>query len=272
MLLIGLRRIFTSKRIGKRVRKWLSSGDLVGNYFSKPVERVIWIYWAQGLKDAPEIVQYCIRSWQRQNPSWKVMILDDGTLHDFVDMSDLEPDINRTAYSDILRCRLLRKHGGVWTDATVLCATPLDQWLHAFTYGGFFAYSWPGRDRPIASWFLASVKNGALITRLASEVDDYWANGRSNPSTYFWLHFTFLYLTSVDRTFRKNWKRTPQVSAFVPHILQRMLTGGPVGKYHGALLSSPVHKLTWKHPISIKKLEETFVEARRALHSDPDVS
>lgn len=231
---------------------------------------MIWIYWAQGLDNAPDIVQYCIRSWQRHNPSWQVILLDDGIIHDFVDMSDLEPDINRTAYSDILRCRLLRQHGGVWTDATVLCSMPLDHWLHAFTYGGFFAYSWPGRDRPIASWFLASVKDGAVITRLTSEVDDYWANGRRIPSTYYWLHFLFLYLTIVDRNFRNQWKRIPRVDAFVPLILERLLLGRIAGDYHGPILSSPVHKLTWKKSISIRQVEEKIAEAQRSLQSGPD--
>jgi hypothetical protein len=221
-------------------------------------ERVIWLYWAQGLEGAPPLVRACVKSWQHHNPDWDVRLLDDENLHGFLDMSDISPKVNRTAYSDILRCRLLKKHGGVWADATVLCAAPLDDWLHMLTYSGFFAFSNPASDRPIASWFIAAAKGNYIIERLSSEVDAYWANGRREPSTYFWLHYTFLMLLVLDSRFRHLWQKCPRIHAYTPHMLQFLLTSTCDKLDISALRSSPVHKLTWKAEIRLEDLQEVL--------------
>ena len=256
-----IRDIFTSNLLRRITRKVEKSKHWRQNPPIQSLERKIWIYWAQGLEEAPEIVQYCINSWKQHNPTWDIVFLNDRTVGNFINASDLNKRINRTAYSDILRCRLLRQYGGVWVDATVLCTKPLDDWLNALMYSGFFVYSWPTSDRPISSWFMASVKGGKTITRLTIEVDDYWRNNRWKPSTYFWLHSIFLYLIVIDADFKKSWRMMPKVSAVFPLMLQRFLLGHIHDDYIDSILSSPVHKLTWKKELTVFQLEKTLARA-----------
>jgi hypothetical protein len=52
---------------------------------------------------------------------------------------------------------LLRRHGGVWADATCYCLQPLAEWLPSkLAPAGFFAFDRPAPDRMLASWFLAA--------------------------------------------------------------------------------------------------------------------
>ena len=96
--------------------------------------RVIWTLWLQGWSSAPEMPRACLESWRNRNPDWIVHALDERTLSNFIPRDRLE-QILRTprneieALSDRIRIELLSRYGGVWVDATTLCARPLDEWL-----------------------------------------------------------------------------------------------------------------------------------------------
>lgn len=99
-------------------------------------ERVpVWIFWAQGTEDMPEMVKLCISSVQRNFPE------DFCEIH-FLTMDDYEeyakvPDIvikklnagviTMAHFSDVLRSVLLYERGGWWIDATVFVAKAMDR-------------------------------------------------------------------------------------------------------------------------------------------------
>ena len=45
-------------------------------------ENVIWMYWKQGEKNAPDIVRRCIASVRRHAGSYRVIVLDENTFND----------------------------------------------------------------------------------------------------------------------------------------------------------------------------------------------
>ena len=152
-----------------------------------PPPKLIWFLWLQGLNEAPEIVRLCLDSWRRCNPGWEVRTLDRAGLDRLIDLSVIPAasleSASPQALSDIARVRLLAAHGGVWADASAFCVQPLDDWIWSELGGGFFAFSAPGRDRLISSWFLASAAGGPLISALDAAVVRYWSgpafqNGR----------------------------------------------------------------------------------------------
>jgi hypothetical protein len=138
----------------------------------------IWIYWHQGEGHAPPIVRMCISSWKRKNPRWHVHVLDRRSLDDYVSLSD-EIDLSRSdltmqKISNLVRLYLLRQHGGVWADATLFCAEPLDNWLPQYLSNGFFAFRNPGRDRLSSNWFIAADKDNVLLTELHRRYRDFF--------------------------------------------------------------------------------------------------
>jgi hypothetical protein len=251
------------------------------------IPKIVWILWFQGEVNSPWIVKRCIKSWQVLNPSWKVNILDDELIHQYLPNYQSPNRLPKPQQSDIIRLELLEKYGGVWADATTLCNKPLDDWLPAVTTSNFFVYHLPGKDRLISSWFIASSKNNPLINNLLVEFTAYWQSfninnknienkllmkilsrlfNRNTHSTKHWfgliprkvlgvypyyaLHYFFADLVEKDNECRAIWQNTSKVSADKPHKIQRM---GLYTIVTDELLEQiaqdepPLYKLTYKY-------------------------
>jgi Capsular polysaccharide synthesis protein len=232
----------------------------------KQVPRILWSYWKQGESAAPDLVKSCIASWRDLNPGWDVRVLDDGSVSRFTAMTGVPESISVQGYSDVLRVRLLDEHGGVWVDATTLCATPLDHWLPPLMQSGFFAFSRPGQDRVVASWFIASERGGTLIRAWRRSTDAYWSNVR-RPYHYYWLHYLLEWVALTNHAAGARWAGTPHVSADGPHLIQRSLRHGDGAPPDATPLDAiPIHKLTWKRGISIRDVQRIL---RRRLSPAP---
>ena len=135
--------------------------------------------WLQGLDVAPELVKRCVYSWQRHNPDWKIIVLDEQNLKEYIEVYDFvgrnRATITIQALSDIIRINLLAKFGGVWADATCFCCQPLAEWIGNYMTSGFFAFEKPGPDRLISNWFLASGKNCHLTQTFCKATNSYWS-------------------------------------------------------------------------------------------------
>lgn len=149
------------------------------------MSKIIWSMWLQGIENAPYIIKHCYHSWLDKNPDWKVIILTNENIPDYLGKEfklHTQPGVNIVAASDIIRLNLLAKYGGVWADATCFCCQPLDQWLPNVEEGegDFFAFSNPAKDKRIASWFLATRAEGVFISRLRDEANRYWSENNFN--------------------------------------------------------------------------------------------
>jgi hypothetical protein len=98
----------------------------------EPFEKIpVWIYWDQGFENAPEIVQMCVKSIEKNLPYDKVELikLTKENLSDYVVLPDYVYDHfgnNLTFVSNIIRAALLTNYGGIWFDATYLLVKQLD--------------------------------------------------------------------------------------------------------------------------------------------------
>jgi len=130
----------------------------------------IWLLWFQGLDEASYLVQKCVESWKRENPTWEVIVLDNNNIDKYVDTTIFENELSKLPLpkkSNLIRLQLLEQYGGVWADTTTYCTRPLDDWIHeAVAPSGFFAFHKPGRDRIMANWFMASRKNSLIISKI----------------------------------------------------------------------------------------------------------
>lgn len=143
--------------------------------------RRIWMYWNSGLDQAPELVRACHESWRRLNPNWDVVLLSDLTLSQYLNSEDFLPRHRYPSiqkYSNHIRLLLLKKHGGLWVDADLICLKPLDTWLPNAGKSGVFMFSSPSKDKSFANWLIyasssqLSVRN--CINRLESEYKNYF--------------------------------------------------------------------------------------------------
>jgi hypothetical protein len=183
---------------------------------SDDVPKTIWSLWLQGWGGAPEIVLACQASWQRLNPDWQVQALDLSTLEHCLGKEVYRRLLSKSkepeALSDQVRIELLARYGGVWVDATAMCAQPLDSWLPASMPHGFFAFSQPSPDRMLSSWFLASHKDNYIVEQWLQKTREYWEI-RKKRDDYFWFHSLFRDLYDADSAFRELWEATPKLPA-----------------------------------------------------------
>ena len=94
----------------------------------------------------------------------------------------------------LLAINLLKKYGGIWVDATTFCTTPLNSWI--LKQKTFFAFSSPGKDRMISSWFMTNVyKNSFIINKFCDDVNSYWevmiSKNQYKAKQYFQFHYIF---------------------------------------------------------------------------------
>lgn len=183
------------------------------------LNKTIWLLWFQGWDNAPWLVRQVAESWEINNPSWNIEYVTIDSLPNYVCDIDYIYDetkkIEPQAKSDIIRLSLLKNHGGIWADATMLCMQPLDIWVEeAVGPAGLWMYHGNGggmhcKDGP-ASWFIVSEKNSLIINKWKNACDEYWKN-RINNDNYFWLDGLFRNLFETDIEFKNKWNLAPHL-------------------------------------------------------------
>lgn len=189
----------------------------------KAVPPIIWMYWDKPLDQAPPFVTYAIDSWKSKNPGWTVRVLDDNSLHDWIDVPQAGSARKIQGRSDAIRLALLQRYGGLWIDATCACVRPLDEWLPPLMTAGFFAFpdSYPGRI--IQSWFLAAAPDNYLVDRWARLALRYYSK-KGKLLHYFWVMHLFEYMLIKDRKAARIWASVPKLSAKGPLLPKRIVT------------------------------------------------
>jgi hypothetical protein len=216
--------------------------------------KVIWMFWLQGWDSAPHIAKASRASWTNRNPGWRVQALDRTSLANFLPSADvarmLDIDKPVEALSDQLRLELLDRYGGVWADATTICARPLDEWLAEAMPHGFAALSRPAPTRMLSTWFLAAEKGSEIVELWRAATHAYWA-GRRERGSYFWVHELFADCHAADRIFREMWDASPVIPADNPFHFgpeAQRLKDAPHAGLEAELANPqvPVFKLTHK--------------------------
>ena len=155
------------------------TADMFEPVYSK-IPNVIWTFWDG---DEPELVKKCIGSWKRYNPEYKVIVLNKTNIKDY--LSEDIDSIPHTGdfiqrYADFVRVNVVKRHGGIWMDASIICQQSL-MWIHEIQNSSGSEYICYYRDgfsndkfrknAPITeNWFFASVKESKYITDLYKEM------------------------------------------------------------------------------------------------------
>jgi len=142
--------------------------------------KVVWMFWGQGLQKVPAFERACFASWKRMAPGWEVRLIDQQNMRDWVTEEEANlvmmvgGKVRWALASDLLRLMLLRTHGGVWADISVVLTRPLDKWLPQRMEGAMvFAFDYPDHSSTaelysqapwIESWFLAARPGSRFVS------------------------------------------------------------------------------------------------------------
>lgn len=182
------------------------------------LNKTIWLLWLQGWDNPPWLVKQVAESWEINNPNWNIEYVTLNNVSEYVNdidyLYDKTKEIEPHHKADIIRLSLLKNHGGVWADATMLCMQPLEPWVEeAVKPAGLWMYHGRGgemnKNGP-AIWFIVSEKNSYIIDKWKSACDKYWEN-RTKTDDYFWLDGLFGKLHKSDVKFRNQWAIVPYI-------------------------------------------------------------
>lgn len=112
----------------------------------------IWVFWWQGIANAPNIVQVCVESIYRNAGDHPVILLDKENIEGYCTIPQgitekvARGDISITHFSDVLRFALMSQTGGFWFDATIYMTGKIPEIAYKSPYfslrGTFDIWPW----------------------------------------------------------------------------------------------------------------------------------
>lgn len=148
------------------------------------IPKIIYTYWAQGLEKLPSLTKRCLISWQKQNPTYTIILLTRANtplLLQALNMSlpPLFASIRAQWQADWIRLAFLKARGGIWMDSSIFALQSLDKIVQDVQNQGkqgFMYYlgdwSWPSVGVEYSeNWFIVSSRANPSITAWFTEFD-----------------------------------------------------------------------------------------------------
>lgn len=239
-------------------------------------QKIIWQYWKQGFKNAPELVQICVRSVDRFCPDCIVVRLDDENVAQYLSLPDKLKSklksLSCTSWSDALRMCLLSLYGGCWLDATAFLTGEIPS---RYWEVPFFLYQRDVKERCKEYWenvfalyfgwdreFKVNILNSILFSKANNE----WVGSYTNMLLNILikekdLHY-FMSQILFNEYIAVHSNEIPVESDCVPHYLQQYINDSrfSLASFDEILAYTPIHKLTHKSPDMALNLRLLFPE------------
>lgn len=221
-----------------------------------PEMPVIWVFWWQGIENAPDIIRRCVQSIRSNSGQFTVQIVDEKNYREFVNVPPhlLEKLSNKTItlthFADFYRMALLAEHGGLWLDASLFVSKPIEQEIIAQP---LFTIRNPGMDPAnISNWewtvgVIGGWKGNSLFRGASELLSAYWRE-HDILADYFVFDYLIRLLCSCSA------ELYAALSAVVPnnkdfYFLQEY-AGAP---FSDALYEKIQYSKTWIYKISWKE-------------------
>ncbi len=228
------------------------------------VPKIIWTAWLQGLDNAPEMVKACVASQRAHFPGYEVRVLDLDNYRQWVDLpQEIEDKYRRgrippASFSDLLRLAAVRKHGGIWMDATVYCSGFGNEKLTARWQRimqselTMFRYFRKGETQSIglSTWFVAAVPEQLNVSAVLDMLLAYWHDYDCLVDYYI-----------IHQFMRMSLRRFPEVVGRMPreNSFHSLLLGDALGKdfheddWNELVAHVSLHKLNYRKASEVSK-------------------
>ncbi len=160
-----------------------------------PEDSTSWLCLLQGEAQMPDTIRKCYESLHRNKGHHKIILITNETVNDYVSLPDYIKDkhekgiISNTHYSDIIRCYLLWKYGGVWIDAALYVLHEVD-FKNVVFYSPKMVESTDSINLKWTIGVLATSANFYLFEFSYNCLLEYWRKYNS-PVVYLLLDFVF---------------------------------------------------------------------------------
>lgn len=120
------------------IEEYKNINPITGIKFENDDNYPIWVFWWQGDKNMPKMVEICYKSILENANNHPVHLITKDNINQYTNNSLWNNEILNwlktgkiiyAHFSDILRCFLLYSYGGCWIDATVLLTKPINDFI-----------------------------------------------------------------------------------------------------------------------------------------------
>lgn len=209
----------------KNIIRVSAAREIVRKYNSKatiiPQENIgsdsrIWICWWQGEDAMPELVKACLKTVRLHACGHPVTLVTKDNYRDYVELPEFilqkvqRGNISLTHLSDVLRCALIKYHGGIWIDSTIFLINNIDDFIAS--------------DKLFWTYRTHTIRN---IISAGDWTCNFWAAGKGNVLASFLLDFHYSYWERnnralayllLDYAFVIGWTHVPAIRSLVESV------------------------------------------------------
>ena len=216
----------------------------------------VWLYWDQGLVQAPDLVKKCYAAARKFHGD-NVILLTAENLGQYLHMPRYLIDkvengeIPLAIYTDLMRIALLEHYGGTWMDATVYLTDQIPQTIHDsdfFVFHNSLGLLQNPALYPV--WFIHAKKHNTLIRQIRNVAFAYWKREK-HLREYL---FSNLIFTAVIHDNPNEEAKIPYMGSDYSEYLVRKLGDDYNPKeFEWIKKLTGIHKLTYKLDDSINR-------------------
>ncbi len=188
-----------------------------------------WGMWWQGEENAPDIVKACWKSQRLNLPEGvELRIITGDNFREYIDIPDYILDkyernlICGAHLSDIIRCCLLYKYGGIWMDATLLLCAPMPKECLEYPIYTRTTFGREFNSKAVwAIWFLCAQSGGEKLFKFVMEAYFY----------YFQHHDKIKYYLTTDYLIGIACNTFPEICGKLNRIPYNNINAMVLGKH-----------------------------------------
>lgn len=195
---------------------WKEYTTLRTQNVSSKNNKKIWVMWWQGYDQAPKVIKRNIKNL-RQLFGDNVIVIDQTNYLRYTNISNNvqnafnQKHISFTQWSDIIRYNLLRNHGGLWVDSSVMISEKIKSIPDFFESDFISLVSRPNTSKFITQgqwtgWFIGGEANFGLFVFLDLFFKNYYQKYRETID-YFFADDAATYYLNKDKKFRDLLKK-----------------------------------------------------------------
>lgn len=175
--------------------------------------KYIWVMWWQGYDNAPDVIKNNINNLKQIFANKSVVIIDKNNYSKYTDISDVvqnafnKKNISFTQWSDVVRYNLLKNHGGLWIDSSVMVSKAIQE-IPSFLETRFISLvSKPSTSKFITKgqwtgWFIGGEAGFGLFVFLDLFFKNYYQIYKKTID-YFFADDAAVYYLNKDQELRK---------------------------------------------------------------------
>ena len=225
-------------------------------------EEIIWQYWHQDKKNAPELIKKCFESVQKYENDKKINVISFDTINNFVELPSKYYDllnkgkISIAIFSDILRLYLLEQYGGCWVDSTILLTDKIPQSV----WNSIFCVPQKNpkidnQENRMSCFFMRAKKESKNLKAIKIAIENYWSENDFLINYFMFEHISTLISDKTDEL-KFEWDNMPYIAASDCSVMQAVMDKNLAKEEFEKIKSkSFMHKLTYK-----KKFTRDFLD------------